>query len=77
MDFKVLGRIRNIETIAVGNAVREIKRLRPVYGLGRRRKRKGVTMVQSSDGTIRLAELHCYEAHGMGRHELRIKDYVD
>jgi len=77
MDFKVLSRIWNIETIAAGNAIREIKRLRRVYGLGRWRKRKGVAMVQLTDGTIRLAELHWYEAHGIGRHELESKDYVD
>jgi len=77
MDFKVLSRIWNIETIAAGNAIREIKRLRRVYGLGRWRKRKGVAMVQLTDGTIRLSELHWYEAHGIGRHELESKDYVD
>ena len=77
MDFRVLGRIWNVETIAVGNAIREIKRLRRVYGFGRWRKRKGIARVQLSNGTIRLAEVHWYEAHGIGRHELKIKDYVD
>ena len=77
MDFKVLGRIWNVETIAVGNAIREIKRLRRVYGFGRWRKRKGIARVELSTGTIRLAEIHWYEAHGIGRHELKIKDYLD
>jgi hypothetical protein len=77
MDFKVLGRIWNVETIAVGNAIREIKRLRRVYGFGRWRKRKGIARVQLSNGTIRLAEIHWYEAHGIGRHELKIKEYLD
>ena len=77
MDFKVLGRIWNVETIAVGNAIREIKRLRRVYGLGRWRKRKGIARVQLSNGMIRLAEIHWYEAHGLGRYELKIKDYLD
>jgi hypothetical protein len=77
MDFKVLGRIWNVETIAVGNAIREIKRLRRVYGFGRWRKRKGFARVQLSNGTIRLAEIHWYEAHGIGRHELKIKEYLD
>ena len=77
MDFTVLGYIWNVETIAVGNTIREIKRLRRVYGLGRWRKRKGIARVQLSNGTIRLAEIHWYEAHGIGRHELKIKDYLD
>ena len=77
MDFKVLGRIWNVETIAVGNAIREIKRLRRVYGLGRWRKRKGIARVQLANGTIRIAEIHWYEAHGIGSHELKIKDYLD
>jgi hypothetical protein len=77
MDFKVLGRIWNVETIAVGNAIREIKRLRRVYGFGRWRKRKGIARLQLSNGTIRLAEIHWYEAHGIGRHELKIKEYLD
>jgi hypothetical protein len=77
MDFKVLGHIGNAETIALGNAIREIKRLRRVYGLGRWRKRKGIARVQLSNGTIRLAEIHWYEAHGIGRHELKIKEYLD
>jgi hypothetical protein len=77
MDFKVLGRIWNVETIAVGNAIREIKRLRRVYGFGRWRKRKGIARLQLSNGTIRLAEIHWYEAHGIGRHEHTIKEYLD
>jgi hypothetical protein len=77
MDFTVLGHITSVETIAVGNAIREIRRLRRVYGLGRWRKRKGIARVQLEDGTVRLAEIHWYEAHGVGRHELKIKDYLD
>ena len=77
MDFKVLGRVWNVETIAVGNAIREIKRLRRVYGLGRWRKRKGIARVELANGTIRLAEIHWYEAHGIGTHELKIKGYLD
>ena len=77
MDFKVLGRITDVETIAIGNAIREIRRLQRVYGLGRWRKRKGIARVELSSGTIRLVEIHWYEAHGIGRHELKIKDYLD
>lgn len=77
MDFEVLGQISNIETIAIGNAIREIRRLRRRYGQGRWRKRKGDARVRLSDESVRLAELHWYEAHGLGRYELKIKKYLD
>jgi hypothetical protein len=76
-DFKVLTDVSNIETIAVGNGIREIKRLRRQYGNGRWRKRKGVASVQLQDGSVRLAELQRCEAHGLGRHEFKIKGYLD
>jgi hypothetical protein len=77
VDFKILGRISDVETIAVGNAIREIKRLRRTYGLGRWRKRKGVATVELRNGSIRVAELHWYEAHGIGPREYKIKEYLD
>ena len=77
MDFRILGGIWNAETIAVGNGIREIRRLRRVYGTGRWRKRKGIARVELKNGAIRLAEIHWYEAHGVGRYELKIKDYLD
>lgn len=76
-DFKVLTEVSNVETIAVGRQIRELKRLRRQYGPGRWRKRKGIARVQLQDGTIRLAELHWYEAHGLGRYEHKIKAYLD
>lgn len=69
MLFKVLGEITEIETIAVGKAIRELKRLRKVYGTGRWRKRKGLARIRLSDGTICRAEIHWYEAHGVGAKE--------
>ena len=77
MDFKILDRLEHIETIAGGGAIREIKRLRRTYGRGRWRKRKGTSRVQLRDGRIRLAEVHWYEAHGLGRYEFKIKYYLD
>lgn len=77
MDFRILGSICGVETLAVGGAIRELRRLRRVYGHGRWRKRKGIARVGLRDGTIRAAELHWYEAHGIGRHEYKIKRYVD
>jgi hypothetical protein len=71
MDFEVLGDITEVETFAVGTSIRELPRLRRAYGTGRWRKRKGLAQVRLSDGTVCKAEVHWYEAHGIGRKELR------
>lgn len=73
MHFKILGEISHIETFAAGSAIREIARLRRVYGRGRWRKRKGVARVQLADGSFHIAEVHWYEATGIGRKEFKIK----
>ena len=73
MHFEILGAISQIETFAVGSGIREIARLRKLYGSGRWRKRKGLARVRLGDGSIRVAEVHWYEAAGLGRKELKIK----
>ena len=77
MDFEILDPLQEIETIAVGSGIREIRRLRRIYGTGRWRKRRGVCRVRLRTGRIRLAEIHWYEAHGLGRYEYKIKRYLD
>jgi len=77
MVFEIIGRIRSEETFARGSGIRELRRLRRVYGEGRWRKRKGIAEVRLPDATIRLAELHWYEATGLGRKEFKIKRYLD
>ena len=77
MDFEIIGDISHAETFAAGSSIREIARLRKFYGRGRWRKRKGIARIRLSDGTTRLAELHWYEAHGIGRKEFKIKRYID
>ena len=77
MNFELVGPLRDVETFARGSAIRELRRLRRVYGEGRWRKRKGMAKVRLRDGSIRLAELHWYEATGIGRKELKIKRYMD
>jgi len=72
MHFEILGEISDMETFATGSGIREIARLRRIYGRGRWRKRKGVARVRLSNGSIRVAELHWYEAAGIGRKELKI-----
>ncbi|MDT5122438.1 MAG: hypothetical protein QOC96_1920 [Acidobacteriota bacterium] len=76
-DFEIIGKIEEIETIAVGNRIREIGRLRKAFGAGRWRKLKGVATVRLEDDTIHRVELHWYEAHGIGRKKLKIKEYLD
>jgi hypothetical protein len=71
--FEILGEISDEETFATGSRIREISRLRKVYGRGRWRKRKGLARVRLADGTIRMAEVHWYEASGIGRKEMKIK----
>jgi len=77
MDFEVIGPIESVETIASGRGVRELRRLRRAYGPARWRKVKGRATVQLGDGTIVRAELHWYEAHGVGRKELKLKRLLD
>ena len=76
MRFEILGEISDIETFAVGSAIREIARLRKIYGRGRWRKRKGIARVRLINGTVHLAEVHWYEATGIGRKELKIKNLL-
>ena len=77
MPFEIVGEITRIQTIAVGRSIRNLPRLRKLYGRGRWRKLKGVALVRLPSGAIRNAELHWYEAHGIGRKEIKRKRYVD
>ena len=77
MPFEIVGEITQVEIIAVGRRIRELPRLRRLYGRGRWRKLKGVALVRLRTGRIRKAELHWYEAHGIGRKEIKRKQYVD
>ncbi len=77
MEFEVVGEITDVETFAIGNAIRELPRLRRIYGAGRWRKRKGSARVRLDDGSVCKAEVHWYEAHGIGRKEIKIKQFLD
>ena len=77
MTIEVIGEIEAIETIATGASVKVRSMLRKVHGRGRWRKRKGIGTVRLSNGNIRRVELHWYEAHGIGRRDLKIKNYLD
>jgi hypothetical protein len=75
--FEICGDLGDVETFPIGRAIRELPRLRKLYGTGRWRKRKGFADVRLPNGTIRKAELHWYEASGVGKKELKIKRFVD
>ena len=77
MHFEIIGEIDNIETIAVGGRIHDIMRLRHQFGEGRWRKLKGTARVRLPNGAIRRAELHWYEAHGIGRKKFKIKRLLD
>lgn len=77
MDFELLSNIREIDIIATGSSLRDRKRLRRQYGQGRWRKLKGIATVRLQDGTIHTAEVHWYEAHGIGKREIKIKSLQD
>jgi hypothetical protein len=77
MHFEIIGEITHIETIAAGSGIRDVERLRKQYGPGRWRKLKGVATVRLSNGRIRQAEVHWYEAHGIGKKRIKIKRFLD
>ncbi len=73
MEFKILGEIRDLETMATGRGVHIRRYLDRTYGKGHWRKRKGKAIVQLADGTVCEAEIHWFEAHGIGRKDFKIK----
>jgi hypothetical protein len=77
MTFEIIGKVTDVQIIAVRSSIRELSRLRRSYGPGRWRKIKGEATVRLTDGSIRRAEVHWYEAHGIGRREFKIKDLLD
>jgi len=76
MYFEIVGGIRQVAVIASGLGVRERRRLNRAYGRGSWRKVKGIARIKLSDGTAVIAEVHWYEAHGIGKKELKIKRFV-
>ena len=77
MGFEVVGNITAIELIAAGRGIRQLAQIEKRHGKGRWRKLKGTAQVRLSDGSLRTAELHWYEAHGIGRRRFKIKRFLD
>ena len=77
MHFDIISEIEEVEPIAVGGMIRDVMRLRRQYGPGRWRKLKGIATIRLQSGNTRRAELHWYEAHGVGRKKIKIKGFLD
>jgi hypothetical protein len=75
--FELLEAVRAVEVIAQGRTLRELTRLQKLYGSGRWRKLKGVAEIRLRDGSVATAEVHWYEAHGIGRREMKIKRLLE
>ncbi|MBC8441411.1 MAG: hypothetical protein H8D87_17190 [Deltaproteobacteria bacterium] len=78
MNFDIIEEIIEIEIISKGLGIREVNRLKKNYGLGSGswRKMKGIARIRLLSGKIKLAELHWYEAHGVGKKEIKRKKYL-
>lgn len=76
MNFEVISKIEDVQIIAIGNSIKEINRLVKYYGQGRWRKMKGIANIKLYDDSIYKAELHWYEAHGIGKKDLKIKKII-
>ena len=76
MKFEIVGEILLVETIAEGNGIRELPLLRKQHGLGYQRKKKGVAQIKLPDGSLVKAEVHWYEAHGIGKVKSKIKEWL-
>lgn len=75
--FTLRGAITDIEVIAVGRRIRVLSILEKLYGKGRWRKLKGRALVELPDGHVTRAELNWYEAHGIGRHDMKVAQLLD
>jgi len=76
-DFELIGDLREIKIIAVNLSIHELQRLKNQFGGRRWRKLKGMGLVQFPNGEVRRAELHWYEAHGIGRRKMKVKRILD
>lgn len=77
MKFELISKIEDVKAIAVGGQIHDLPRIRKKYGRGRWRKLKGIALIRLPDGTKCYAELHRYEAHGIGKKEMKVKDLLD
>jgi len=75
--FEIIGPIRRVELIAAGDDIRDLIVLEERFGQGNWRKLKGFATVRIEDGTMHEAEIHWYEADGIGMQWAKIKSYLE
>ena len=73
---EILSEIKHVEVIAKGSSVKIRKKLEKLYGRGNWKKMKGVAKVRLSDNSVKLAEIHWFEAHGIGKRNIKVKYYL-
>jgi hypothetical protein len=73
VKFEIIGGITGVETIATGHAIRDLAILTKRFGRGNWRKLKGSAVVRFANGTLAEAEVHWYEAHGIGKRWIKVK----
>ena len=76
-SFEIIGKITNRQVIARGSGIVDLAKLKEKYGGRNGRKCKGEATIELYGGTIRRAELHWYEAHGVGTVRMKRKRYLD
>lgn len=74
--MNIIGEITAVETIAEGRGIRELSALRQRFGGVNWKKKKGIARVQLPDGAYALAEVHWYEAHGIGKVKMKVKRWL-
>jgi hypothetical protein len=77
VKFELVGEIRNVEVIASGRGIRVLSRLTRQFGVGSWRKLKGAATIRLETGEVVEAELHWYEAHGIGKRRMKIKRFLE
>lgn len=77
MYFEIIGEIEEIETIAIGGKIRNIMRIQKQHGPGRWRKLKGIAKIRLESGKVCRGEIHWYEAHGIGKKNMKIKRILE
>jgi hypothetical protein len=76
-SFEIIQPIRRIETIASGEGILDLIVLEERFGPGNWRKLKGLATVRIEDGTMHEAEIHWYEADGIGMRWAKIKRFLE
>jgi hypothetical protein len=75
LAYRIIGDT-HIETIAQGNGIRDLALLKSQHGLGNWRKKKGIANERLANGEVVAAEVHWYEAHGIGKVKFKVKEWL-